>query len=120
LKKNKYSVSTFKNFTKMMTSPWFSYYLTFDPEKLFTNVKCPVLILYGENDLQVDPNQNLRAIESALKKGGNLNFKSIIFPKLNHLFQNSESGFPTEYSNIEETFSSEVSDSISNWIWKLK
>lgn len=118
--KKKYSSSTFNNFVKMMTTPWFRYYLTFNPEQYFTKIQCPVLIMYGENDLQVDPNKNLYVIKNALEKGGNDNYKSIIFPELNHLFQQSDTGLPTEYSKIEETFSTEVLDSISSWIGKIQ
>ena len=120
LAKSKYSQSTFNAQVKLMTSPWFKYYLTYNPESNFSKIECPVLILYGKNDLQVEPTRNLEAIKSALANSGNSNVKGIIFPKLNHLFQESEIGLPTEYSKIKATISFEVLDEISDWLKNIQ
>jgi uncharacterized protein len=77
---------------KTITSPWFKYFLRFNPVPVLEKVKCPVLAINGENDLQVPPKENLSAIEAALKKSGNNNFETIMLPGLNHLFQTSTSG----------------------------
>jgi hypothetical protein len=66
-------------------------------------VKCPVLALNGENDLQVPADENLREIDAALKVGGNTDVAIIRLPKLNHLLQTSETGLVSEYEKIEET-----------------
>ena len=81
-----------------------------------TKVKCPVLALNGEKDLQVPPKENLTAIENALKKGKNKNYDVVEMKGLNHLFQHSETGAPSEYGEITETFSEEALKLISNWI----
>jgi pimeloyl-ACP methyl ester carboxylesterase len=70
---------------KTITSPWFKYFLRYDPVPVLEKVKCPVLAINGEKDLQVPPKENLSAIESALKKGGNNNFEVKLLPGLNHL-----------------------------------
>ncbi len=62
--------------------------------------------------------QNLAVIEKALKAGGNKDFTIAELPKLNHLFQTSETGAPSEYGKIEETISPTVLDLIANWIIK--
>lgn len=49
-----------------VNSPWFSHFLKYDPYPALTKLKCPVLALIGEKDLQVPPNSNLPAIEKAL------------------------------------------------------
>mgnify|MGYP001051794899 FL=1 len=90
-----------------------------DPADFWKNVKCPVLALNGEKDLQVSAKVNLPAIEKALRKGGNNSVKIVSLPGLNHLFQHSETGLPSEYGDIEETFSTEVLDIITDWINKL-
>ena len=69
------------------------------------SVTVPVLALNGEKDLQVPPKENLAEIEKALKTGGNNNFKTVLLPNLNHLFQTCKTGAPSEYGTIEETFS---------------
>jgi hypothetical protein len=103
---------------KTITSPWFKYFLRFDPAPVLEKVKCPVLGINGENDLQVPPKENLSAIESALKKGGNSNFEVKMLPGLNHLFQTSTTGNISEYSQIEETISPVVLETMLDWIKK--
>lgn len=102
--------------TKSLLSPWFRFFLTYDPKESLSKLKIPVLVLDGEHDLQVSPKENLAAIESALKKAGNKNYKIVEFPKLNHLFQTSETGSPNEYSKIEETIAPIALSTISDWI----
>ncbi len=101
-----------------MTSPWFRFFLTYDPLPPLRSVRCPVLALNGEKDLQVDPRQNLPPIEEALKAGGNSDYTVQELPGLNHLFQHAETGSPTEYSKIAETFSPEALEQIAAWIAK--
>lgn len=101
-----------------VNSPWFHYFLTYDPRPALSELNCPVLALIGEKDLQVPPKSNLTAIEKALLDGGNKNFKIMELPNLNHLFQNCETGAVSEYGQIEETISPEVLEIISEWIWE--
>jgi pimeloyl-ACP methyl ester carboxylesterase len=101
---------------KQITSPWFRFFQTFDPKKALIDVKCPVLAINGELDLQVPPQENLAAIEAALKAGGNSQVTTKILPNLNHLFQTSETGSPAEYVKIEETFSPVALKVIGDWI----
>ena len=54
-----------------LTSPWFRFFLTYDPATALRSVKIPTLALNGEKDVQVPFKQNLPAIEAALKAGGN-------------------------------------------------
>jgi pimeloyl-ACP methyl ester carboxylesterase len=101
---------------KQVLSPWFRYFLSYDPKVTLEKVTCPVLALVGEKDLQVPPKQNLQAIEDALKKGGNQNFTVKELPGLNHLFQRAKTGSPGEYTKIEETFSEDALKIIGDWI----
>ena len=103
---------------KTITSPWFKYFLRFDPVPVLEKVKCPVLAINGEKDLQVPPKENLSAIELALKKGGNNNFEVKMLPGLNHLFQTSTTGAISEYGKIEETISPVALETMLNWIKK--
>jgi uncharacterized protein len=88
---------------KTLTSPWFRYFLTYDPSTALRKVTCPVLALNGEKDLQVSPAQNLPTIRKALEEGGNKHFEVDELPGLNHLFQTTKTGAPSEYAEIEET-----------------
>ncbi|MCP4710439.1 MAG: alpha/beta fold hydrolase [Planctomycetes bacterium] len=84
-------------------NPWFRFFLTYEPKPTLSRVKCPVLALNGEKDLQVPPKENLKAIEEAMLEGGNKSFTVKELPNLNHLFQTCQTGAPLEYSKIEET-----------------
>ncbi len=119
LVKKKYSVQSFKNQLKFMLSPWFGYYLTYNPKVTFKKIRTSVLVIFGGKDVQVNPEKNERAIKDALVESGNKNVKSIVFPHLNHLLQKCQTGLPNEYSKISETISPEVLDSIDNWLSKL-
>lgn len=101
-----------------MSSPWVQYFLQYDPSIALQKTKAPVLALNGGNDLQVPAKQNLEGIEKALKQGGNTQVTTKLLPGLNHLFQESETGLPSEYGEIEQTFSPEAMKLILNWIQK--
>lgn len=97
-------------------SPWFRYFLTYDPKPTLINVQCPVLAIIGEKDLQVPSRQNLPVIEEALRTGGNKDYTVMELPDLNHLFQTAITGSPSEYQQIEETISPTALDVIGDWI----
>ncbi len=101
---------------KTLNTPWFRYFLTYDPYPTLRQVKIPVLALNGELDLQVPPKENLAAINRALQEAGNRDFKISELPKLNHLFQTCQTGAPTEYAKIEETISPVALKLMSDWI----
>ncbi|WZO99095.1 alpha/beta fold hydrolase [Isosphaeraceae bacterium EP7] len=96
-------------------SPWMRYFIAYDPLPTLSKVTCPVLAISGEKDLQVPP-ENLEAIATALKAGGNMQVTTRLFPGLNHLFQPAETGSPSEYGSIEQTISPAVLETIRNWV----
>jgi fermentation-respiration switch protein FrsA (DUF1100 family) len=103
---------------KLVMSPWYRYFLTYDPATALRKVKCPVLAIDGSKDLQVPPTENLSAIRKALEDGGNGDFEVDELPGLNHLFQTAKTGSPSEYAGIEETISPLALDKIASWILK--
>ncbi len=96
--------------------PWVRWFLRYDPAPTLEKLTCPVLAINGTLDLQVPCKENMEAIEAALKRGKNPDFEMIEFPQLNHLFQHCETGAPSEYGQIEETFSVDVLEKMTNWI----
>ena len=101
---------------RQVNSPWFRFFLTYDPVPALQQVSVPVLAINGELDLQVPPRQNLPAIERALQEGGNSDVTVVELPGLNHLFQSCTTGSPSEYTGIEETISPTALTMMSDWI----
>ncbi len=100
-------------------NPWFRFYVQYDPIPALEKVKVPVLMTFGELDLQVPVEQNKPKMEEALTKGGNKNFKSIVFPNANHLYQTAKTGNPGEYSQLPKEFVPGFLDTIANWILEV-
>lgn len=105
-----------KSQVDQITSPWMLFFIRYNPAPALEKVKCPVLALNGEKDLQVPAEENLKAIKDALFKGGNKNVTTIELPNLNHLFQECTTGLPSEYAGIEQTFSPTALTEILKWI----
>jgi pimeloyl-ACP methyl ester carboxylesterase len=100
-------------------NPWFRYFYKTDPAAFLQQVKCPVLALNGEKDIQVFPEQNIPAIKTALNKGGNTRVTTHIFPGLNHLFQHCQTCQVSEYPALDESFAPEVLTLMGDWIKKI-
>jgi hypothetical protein len=101
---------------KMLLTPWFRFFLNYDPRPTLMKVHVPVLAINGETDTQVPAKEDLAAIEQALKDGGNRDYKIVLLPKLNHLLQTSSTGAPSEYGEIEETIAPVALETMGNWI----
>lgn len=109
-----------EDFVKLLvnsfSSPWMNYFIKYNPAPTLEKVRCPVLAINGEKDLQVPAKVNLEAIQKALEKGGNRKVTIKRLPDLNHLFQECKTGSPAEYADIEQTFSPAALNEISGWI----
>ncbi len=101
---------------RTLTSPWFRFFLDYDPLPNLNNVKCAVLALYGQKDLQVSAKVNLLLLQKALQEAGNTQVEARELPELNHMFQHAFTGTPAEYGAIEETFSPEALTLLVDWV----
>ncbi len=99
---------------RQLTSPWFLYFLGYDPAPALRQLRCPVLVLSGSKDLQVPPAQNLPAIRAAL--ADDKHAEIVELPGLNHLFQTAETGSLAEYAKIEETIAPVVLQRVAAWV----
>ncbi|MFC3200122.1 hypothetical protein ACFOET_21050 [Parapedobacter deserti] len=77
---------------------------------------CSVLALNGDKDLQVAAQEILAGIAAALQVAGNNNVTIKELPGLNHLFQESKTGLPAEYSVISQTISPAALQAIAQWL----
>lgn len=102
--------------TALLRTPWMRFFLSHDPRPVLARVRCPVLALNGEKDVQVSASQNLPEIRAALERGGNRDVTVKALPDLNHLFQTAGTGSVGEYAAIQETFAPGALEAISVWI----
>jgi hypothetical protein len=99
-----------------LKDPWFRYFLSYEPAPTLALVRCPVLALFGELDLQVPAEINKEAIEKALRKGNNKDFLTKVFPKANHLFLTAKTGSPSEYGTLKKEFVPGFLETMTEWI----
>jgi len=101
----------------LVDTPWYRSLLGFDPSKVMTRVKQPILVLQGDLDVQVKPYHadRLGELGRARKKSGSTEVKH--FPALNHLFVPAKTGEVAEYATLQtRTISPEVADAIAGWV----
>jgi len=103
---------------KQTLNPWMLAFIRYNPAPMLEKVKCPVLAINGDKDMQVPSNVNIPAIEKALKKGGNKKSTCMEMPGLNHLFQECKTGLPKEYVEIEQTIAPTALETMTTWIQK--
>ena len=105
---------------QQVNSPWMKRFLTLDPAEALRQVSCPVMVLNGTLDAQVSAEQNVPAIEAALKEAAAKDPRAQatvkVMPGLNHLFQPAKTGSLEEYTTIDTTMSPEVLDAIAAWV----
>lgn len=97
-------------------SPWFKFILDFDPATVLEKVRCPVLALFGEHDVQVPAGPNRAAMERAFARGGFKNYRIEVFPRANHLYQDSDTGGVNEYARLKKEFVPGFLDLVGSWI----
>lgn len=89
-------------------------------ENYLLKVKCPVLILLGGKDLNVDADYYKPIMSASMKKNYNKKSALHILPNMNHMLQNAETGLSEESNDISETVNQEVLDILGKWLAKLK
>jgi alpha-beta hydrolase superfamily lysophospholipase len=84
------------------TNRWMRYFMTTDPLVMARRVRQPVLILQGDTDRQVTPDQ-ADALAAALTAAGNRDVTLRRFPDTNHLFLVDPSGDPQRYAALPDS-----------------
>jgi uncharacterized protein len=103
---------------RQFQSPWFRYFINFNPAQYLELLSCKVLALNGDKDIQVISGQNLPGIEAALKKSKSRSYEIKELPGMNHLFQVCKKCTINEYGELEETISPALLDIVSDWLDK--
>ncbi len=81
---------------------WYTAVLDYSPVASLEQMKCPVLVLYGEADRGVPIIPNRDILENAFKNGGNNDVTFHVFPKGNHALMLSETGSMTEFPYLTQ------------------
>jgi len=97
-----------------VASPWFRYFLRYDPAPNLRAIRVPVLAMNGSLDRQVPPVENLAAIQAALRDDKDVTIVEL--PGLNHLFQTAKTGAVGEYADIEEDIAPLALECMATWI----
>lgn len=87
-----------------------------DFDSILSNIKCPVLALFGEKDMNVDVTKTKRLYENTL--GENTDLTIMSFPDCNHnLFQCKTGGFyEIKDNNLSWTRCDGFLDAIIDWL----
>ncbi|TGE17179.1 alpha/beta hydrolase family protein [Hymenobacter elongatus] len=99
-----------------LTTPWYRYFLGFDPQSVLAKVRCPVLLLNGTKDLQAAPETNLTALDKGLKANKDVTARKL--PGVNHLFQADQAEWAMLEGQLQPTFSPAAQDAVREWIMK--
>jgi pimeloyl-ACP methyl ester carboxylesterase len=90
-------------------------FMALDPSVALRSLRCPVLALFAERDLQVLPSQNEAPVAAALRDAG-VAATVRTMPGLNHLFQPAARGTIDEYAVIDVTVDPGVLALVGDWI----
>lgn len=111
--------SYYMSLAQSFFTPWYRNFLASDPAESWQKTKCPVLVLNGSEDIQVEAKSNTNAIMMNLAISGNNKAQIKIIDGLNHLFQPCTKCDLAEYATIETTFDESVLGMIRDFISKL-
>ena len=96
-------------------SPWMGFFMSHTPLATVRQVKQPVLLLQGETDRQVTPEQ-ADSLNTVLRSSGNRDVTLRKFPATNHLFLNDPSGLPGGYAQLKDPkVRKEVLGALADW-----
>ena len=101
-----------------LTTPWYRYYLAFDPQPTLAEVQCPVLLLNGTDDAEVNAATNLTALEKGLKANKRVTVRRL--PGVKHWFQTPAADLiPNTDGTVDPVISTVMLDTVRDWVLQL-
>lgn len=101
-----------------LTTPWYRAYLAFDPQAKLAEVQCPVLLLNGTDDTEVNAAFNLTALEKGLKGNKRLSVRRL--PGVQHWFQTPAAELPANPDgSVDAVVSAAMLDAVRDWVLGL-
>ncbi len=98
-----------------LDEPWMRYFIAHDPAPALRSLRVPAFAVFGALDQQVRASDNVPAMRAALADAP-AGTEVRVFPGLNHLFQPTATGDPTEYGQITTSFSAGMMAAVADWI----
>lgn len=96
-------------------SQWFKSLIETEPDTVISKLDIPQLAIFGEKDKQVVADLNFdKSLQ--IQSESDIQLQSMIIPDANHLFQEAETGMPTEYGILEREFTDGFLRAITNWL----
>lgn len=98
---------------------WMGFFMKTEPAAALRRVKQPTLVLQGDTDQQVTPEQ-ADSVATVLKSSGNTRVTVRHFPATNHLFLVDPSGAPGGYTALRDTkLRREVLGTLADWVVRV-
>lgn len=97
-------------------SPWYRFFIRYNPADYLSKVNIPVLAINGEKDVMVNCTQNLTNVNRYLSH--NKNVTTISYPNINHLLLPCNTGTQEEYASIKDDVPPYILETIASWIKK--
>ncbi len=95
---------------------WFGFFMKTDPAITLRQVKQPTLVLQGDTDQQVTPEQ-ADTIAVTMRRAGNSRVTVRRFPATNHLLLADPSGAPSGYASLADTkVRRDVLGALADWM----
>jgi len=105
---------------RQVDNPWFQSLLAFDPAKVMSDVKQPMLIIQGELDTQVDPSNADKLVALARGRKNSPPSEEVKIPGINHLLVPATTGEVDEYGTLKDKrVSPIVASSIVDFLQKV-
>ncbi|WP_432328264.1 alpha/beta hydrolase family protein [Mucilaginibacter sp. P25] len=106
------------SYVNQATSPWYRFFIKYDPAPLLIKVNIPILAMNGDKDLMVACKENLANWKKLPAAGQDKDVTTIVLPGHNHLFLPCQTCTLQEYASIKSPFSPEALKIMGMWISK--
>ena len=103
---------------KQLLTPWQRYFLSFDPVDQLDQVRCPVLLLSGSDDLEAPADLHQSVLEKELRSF-NRRTTAKRLPGVNHLFQPPKTEWTLMNGEMKPLFSAVAQEIMREWITGL-
>jgi len=101
-------------YAQTAASPWYRFFIRYNPEEYLRRVHVPVLAINGDKDIMVNCEQNLGNVRRYLRH--NPDVTTHVLHGVNHLLLPCQRGTQDEYYSITEPTSPEVFQTVYEWI----